>query len=144
MDCIRGIQLKCTESNDFISVGTVYSVPTLTYLKKKEMIRNLLSILLILVAFSCEAQSVSKRYSNFLTNKGTIYFFRPAKLDKLNGMDNFTFDMTYLTKKDSVTINCSIDIRDADPVNLIKIQNGIHEITGEGTYMIFRDVIKKG
>lgn len=97
-----------------------------------------------MMSFTCEAKSVNERYSSFLTQNGIIHFFRPTKLDRFNGIDNFNYDMTYLSKKDSITINCSIDLKDNHLVHLFKIQNGIQEITGDDTYMMFRDVTKKG
>ena len=108
------------------------------------MIRHIFFLLCILFSLTCAAQSIEKRYSSYISEKGTINFFRPKKLKNNKNMGEFLFDMTYVSNTDSVTINCSINITNGEMVSSAELRNGDKRKSGENVYAIYRNVTKKG
>lgn len=108
------------------------------------MIRRIFFLLCISFSLACFAQSIEKRYSSYISEKGTINFFRPKKLKINKNMGEFLFDMTYVSNTDSVTINCSINITSTEMVSSAELRNGDKRKSGENVYAIYRNVTKKG
>lgn len=108
------------------------------------MKRILFCLLLVAACLNCSAQSIEKRYSSTITNQGTIHFFRPKKLGKVDNMDSFSFDMTYLAGRDSLTLNCSIALTSEAMVNTLAMKSERMTVEGHQRHMLFRDVTKKG
>lgn len=98
----------------------------------------------ILVCVLCDGQSIEKRYSSHLTENGTIHFFRPKQLDKTVNMDAFNFDMSYHSKSDTITINCSLYMQDDAIVKELNLKSGNKTISCYSVNMLYRDVTKKG
>ena len=48
------------------------------------------------------------RFTTRLTDKGTLHFLEPKKLNDLSGVSRFEFDMTYVTSTDSAYVNFSV------------------------------------
>lgn len=108
------------------------------------MIRRIFFLLCISFSLTCFAQSIEKRYSSYISEKGTINFFRPKKLKNNKNLGKFLFDMTYVSNTDSVTINCSINITSGEMVSRAELRNGEKRKPGENVYAIYRNVTKKG
>ena len=108
------------------------------------MIRTIFTLLLITIALNCGAQRIEKRYSSYLSEKGTINFFRPKKLDKKVNADKFIFDMTYISKHDSITINCLVATNSGGVAKEFNLKSGERNISGEAVSTLFRDVVKNG
>lgn len=45
-----------------------------------------------------------------ITDAGVMYFFRPIKLERIDNMLEFEYDVTYIENEDSVTINFTTSI----------------------------------
>jgi len=108
------------------------------------MARYILILLCLAVSLMCTARSIEKRYSSYISEKGTIYFFRPKKLAKNTNIGKFNFDMTYVSHKDSVIVNCSVNIKNSEKVSHLELKSGDKTIPGDAVYIIFRNVIKNG
>jgi hypothetical protein len=108
------------------------------------MKRLVLIIGLISFNISISGQSIEKRYTSHLTEKGTIHFFRPKQLDRTINMDDFSFDMSYLSKSDTVIVNCSLTLPSETLVKGMSLKNGNHEVACYDQRMLYRDVTKKG
>ena len=67
---------------------------------------RLLAILTVLIS-SAVVEGYA-RYNSFRSKDGILYFFNPQKLNVLENIKSFEYDMTMLTWTDSVTINFSI------------------------------------
>ena len=108
------------------------------------MTRHILTLLFLTIALTCSAQSIEKRYRSYLSERGTINFFRPKKLDVKANVDKFIFDMTYVSRQDSIIINSSLSIKDEGVLSQFKLKSGEKEIPGEAVTMLYRDVTKQG
>ncbi len=108
------------------------------------MVRIFFTLLLITIAINSNAQPIEKRYSSYLSEQGTINFLRPKKLDNTANVDKFVFDMTYISRKDSVTINCSLTIKSGGIAKELSINSGDKIIPGNAIHTLFRDVVKRG
>lgn len=68
--------------------------------------------LTLLLAMACSlaafADSTKNRYSSRLTGEGICYFIRDMKLTKLENIDKFIYDMTYVDWNDSITVNFTV------------------------------------
>ena len=107
-------------------------------------VRITLFLISLLVSLICPAQSIEKRYSSYVSERGIVNFFRPKKLNDNTNMGGFEFDMTYVSHRDSVTVNCSINVRNSEPVVYAELRNGEEKRAGENVYVIYRDITKKG
>ena len=108
------------------------------------MIRLIALLLLFFVNLSMTAQSFDKRYTSHLSNNGIISFIRPKQLSVKTNLDKFEYDMTYLSGHDSITINCSLYVKNEALVKELNIKSGERELKGEKVAVIYRDVTTKG
>lgn len=74
---------------------------------------------------SALAQSAENRYHSRMTADGYIFFCNAHKLNQLDNIKKFEYDMTFLTWTDSVTVNFTFESsRISAPTNLsLKIAN---------------------
>lgn len=98
-------------------------------------------LLFVLFAVSCPAQSIDKRYRSTITQKGTLHFFRPMKLTKVENMDKFVYDMTYISNTDSVTLNFTIEIKNPQMIEKVELQADGVIATENTPKMLYRDVL---
>lgn len=108
------------------------------------MVRYILTLLCLSVSLMSTARSIEKRYSSYLSEKGTINFFRPQKLKNNTNMGKFKFDMTYISHKDSVIVNCTLNVMSGELISNLELKNGEKKKSGENVFVIFRNVIKDG
>ena len=108
------------------------------------MVRLTLFLINISVSLISPAQSIEKRYSSYVSERGIVNFFRPKKLNNNVNMGVFEFDMTYVSHGDSVTVNCSINVTSVEPIVRAELINGEDKKSGENVYVIYRDITKKG
>lgn len=108
------------------------------------MTKYIFTLLLLTISISCKAQSIEKRYSSYLSEKGTINFFRPKKLDKKINVDKFVFDMTYVANNDSAIINCSLNIKSGGVAKELNFISDNRNIEGDAITTLYRDVLKNG
>lgn len=108
------------------------------------MKRLLFILLLTISCLNCSAQSIEKRYSSSLTNQGTIHFFRPKKLGKIDNIDSFSFDMTCLSGRDSLTLNFSIATTYETTVNSLELKSEEMKVEGQQLRILYKDVTTKG
>ena len=90
------------------------------------------------------AQSLDKRYTSHLSNNGIIGFIRPKQLSVTTNLDKFEYDMTYVSGQDSITINCSLYVKNEALVKELNIKSGERELKGEKVAVIYRDITPKG
>lgn len=109
-----------------------------------KMIRTSLLILFFAVCGVCSGQPINKRYSTYLSSNGTIYFFNPKKLIKRVNADRFTYDMTYISHGDSVTVNCSVEVKENSMIKQMVMKNANKSYLGKSVSMLYRDVMKNG
>lgn len=105
-----------------------------------------LLLLFIIVPFAtlCHAQSVEKRYTNFIGNNGIVYFFYPKKLKKLEGMEKFSYDITCSSKSDTAILNFSIYSLEPAETKKLTMHNGNDSIESISCKTLFVDVEDKG
>lgn len=109
-----------------------------------EMKHIIFFILFIITTFDCGAQSAHNRYSSRLTPDGMCYFFRQIEISKLEGISKFEYDMTYLDRNDSVTVNFTIHSPAPNSPKVTHIKSGNNTFTCEKTERYFVDITKKG
>ena len=101
-----------------------------------------LLLFFFLFVVSSTAQSIDKRYRSTITQTGTLHFFRPMKLTRIENMKSFVYDMTYLSKTDSVTLNFTLEIINSQNVEKVVLQtDGVIAIEN-APKMLYRDVLK--
>lgn len=59
-------------------------------------------------------------------------------------MDAFSFDMSYLSKSDTVIVNCSLTVPEENIVKGVSLKNDIQEVACYDVRMLYRDVTKNG
>lgn len=110
--------------------------------KKPEQLCLLL--LLLIFAPNASSQAIDNRYISHLSNEGITYFFCPKHLRHTQNIEDFTFDMTYHTRSDSVTLNFSFVAKEPVSVKSFFLQSGPTErYEGKCVATLFRDVKKK-
>ena len=108
------------------------------------MIRLIAILSLFFINLSMTAQSLDKRYTSHLSNNGIIGFIRPKQLSVTTNLDKFEYDMTYVSGQDSITINCSLYVKNEALVKELNIKSGERELKGEKVAVIYRDITPKG
>ena len=108
------------------------------------MIRIYFILLFFCISIYCSAQSIEKRYSNYLGNNGVINFFHPQKLSKNTNIDMFVYDMTYISHSDSVTVNCSLKTKSPNSIKSLLLTNSNYNILANDLAILYRDVQKRG
>lgn len=101
-------------------------------------------IFLFFICTFCNAQSIEKRYSTYISDIGVINFFHPQKLKNNTKIDAFVFDMTYISYGDSLILNCSYRTQNGSNIKSLKLKNGNNNICGKDLSVLYRDVIKSG
>ena len=99
---------------------------------------------MLLVCTLASAQSINKRYSSTMNAEGTIHFLRPYRLKKCDAMNGFEFDITYLSSEDSVTVNCTLEVKDPEKVSEMHLISGSKRLKGQSLKTFFCDVTKDG
>ena len=101
-------------------------------------------ILLNLVPYSTNAQSIENRYRCHIDRDGVTYFFCPKKIKCNVNIDMFSYDMTCHTKCDSVILNFTIFVNDLMKVKGLSLVcgNGC-EFKGNGVGTLFADIVGK-
>lgn len=101
--------------------------------------------MLFSISALCNAQSIEKRYSSYLSYTGVINFFQPKKLKKNTNIDMFVFDMTYISYSDSVTLNCTYRISNGNNIKSLNLKSSNNNIIdGNDLSVIYREVRKHG
>lgn len=98
----------------------------------------------ITVAIDSSAQTIRQRYSSRLTQDGICYFFRKVELSKLENIDKFVYDMTYLDWNDSVAINFTIHSSIPNAPKVTNIKSGENSFICDKTERYFVDVTNNG
>jgi hypothetical protein len=79
-------------------------------IKLAYQVRQLFFVLILLSASSINSngQNISSHYTSSLQKKGTLYFILPKSgFEEGSTKNEFTYDITYLTSNDTVTVNFS-------------------------------------
>lgn len=104
------------------------------------MQRKLLYILFLLFTLNgVFAQNISKKYIMKTTEHGTLFFILPSQIplsSSNNCNKNLTLDFTYLTKKDSITINSTFIAQTQERIDSILIHYN-KEKQYHASFMIF-------
>ena len=89
--------------------------------------------------FSLKAQNISKFYTSSIQEKGTLYYIFPMQLKTGKNNQDFLYDFTSLSSKDSVNVNFSFYEKQKLVIDSICIRNKSNEIKSS-TKKIFVEV----
>lgn len=87
-------------------------------------IKLLYLLLLLFSSNDISAQNISKKYVMKATEHGTLFFVLPSQIplnESNNCSKDLTFDLTYLTKKDSITINSTFITQTQERIDSIRL-----------------------
>jgi len=93
-----------------------------------------------LVSLEADAQVGLKRLFSHNYDEGTMYFIGIKKLNKLEGMKKFEYDLTYLDFRDSVTVNFTVISPNPTDVVGLTIENGEQSIAANGVELLYHEV----
>lgn len=120
--------------------GCLIGIP---FIRKTSKLVLYLSFLLVWT-LPAQAQTAGNRYRSHLSNGGITYFFCPRHLKSTKNIEKFTFDMTYHTSSDSVTLNFTFMSEKPVNVRTLTVTNeGIMTYEGKQIATLFRDIIGK-
>lgn len=108
------------------------------------MKKFLLFISVFVFFINADGQSLDNRYFSYVSNKGVVYFFYPQKLSKVEGIENFCYDLTYVANSDLATLNFTIETKNIVEIAELGICYANDTIKIEDYSMLFRDVVKNG
>lgn len=78
--------------------------------------------------FCLKAQNIAKFYTSSIQEKGTLYYIFPMKLKTCKNNEDFFYDFTSLSSKDSVNVNFSFYEKQKLVIDSICIMNKSIEI----------------
>lgn len=106
------------------------------------MKRLFLSLLTCSLFVTLLALSAQNRYHSRMTQDGTLFFFMPHKITKLEGIKRFEYDMTMLNWTDSTTINFTFESSSLLLPENLKIISGNNSFVCHSYSPLFADIKK--
>lgn len=103
-----------------------------------------LSVLMFFVMICANAQSVEKRLHSHITSQGTVYFVSHKSLSKHDkGVKKFEYDLTYVAKSDSATINFTLVSPAISDVKALVLTNGTESVEAGFVELLYHEAKKK-
>ena len=112
-----------------------------------DMSRLIILLFAQALCLSVFSGNITKKYKTHNTERGTVYFIMPQKMDKASGskaQKELLFDVTSLITTDSIHVTATISAKEpvTDSVVTIRMADG-HTITAPAEFL-FRELGKKG
>ena len=86
-----------------------------------------LAAVFLFATFTAQSQSLKRYYVSNLQAKGVLYFILPQNIFKSADTD-FTYDITYMSKADSVTFNFTVFAKDFFQVQQLQLQTNTSKV----------------
>lgn len=109
----------------------------------KEKMKSYIFIFLLalLGTTNALAQSADKRLNNYTTDKGDVYFIGEKKLESNNkDIKKFGFDMTYVSHRDSVTVNFTVITKNHGDISKLTIGNGTFTTVASNVNLLYHEI----
>lgn len=100
-------------------------------------------ILLISVA-NVNSANIAKRYTSRIVQDGICYFLRPYKLSKKQALKDFEYDVTFVSSKDSATLNFLFISDSPKCPDIVNITAGESIIKSVDFKLLYADITRKG
>lgn len=108
--------------------------------------KYLYSLILLFLSISVSSQDIKNKYSFRTTDEGSIIFIYPLEgfeCNELKKNKKLIYDITHVSNKDSVTINCTYYNENASPADSVFIYFDDKDKTDISFSMIFVQPYKK-
>ena len=99
------------------------------------------TLLFLLLPNNIDAQPITNRYRSHLNSDGITYFFCPKKIGHNANVSKFTYDMTYHTSEDSVTLNFTIITTSPVKVEGFELTYEQGNCTGSNVATMYADIV---
>ena len=118
-----------------------------SFIYQTNMSRLIILLFVQALCLSVFSGNITKKYKTHNTERGTVYFIMPQKMDKASGstaQKELLFDVTSLITTDSIHVTATISAKEpvTDSIVTIRTADG-HAITAPAEFL-YRELGKKG